>query len=43
LIRQPALAEFANGFSLEEIKAVKEVADKIGADKLRQLVQVFRE
>jgi hypothetical protein len=29
------------GFSLEEIQAVKEVADRIGADKVRQLAQVL--
>jgi len=41
MIRQPATTDIAKGFSLEEIKAVKEVANKIGADKLRQLAQVL--
>lgn len=29
------------GFSLEDIQAVKEVADRIGADKVRQLAEVL--
>jgi hypothetical protein len=45
LIRQPeakaAAASTAGGFSLEEIQAVKEVADRIGADKVRQLAEVL--
>jgi hypothetical protein len=31
----------ADGFNLEEIKAVKEVADRIGADKGQQLAKVL--
>jgi len=41
LIGRPVTREVAGGFSLEEIQAVKEVADKIGADKVRQLAQVL--
>jgi ABC-type phosphate/phosphonate transport system substrate-binding protein len=45
LIRRPKSAagvRGANGgFSLEEIQAVKEVADRIGADKVRQLAAVL--
>jgi len=43
MIRQQAATNVWKGFSLEEIKAVKEVADKVGADKLRQLAQVLAE
>ena len=30
-----------SGFSLDEIQAVKELADKIGAEKVKQLVEVL--
>jgi len=43
MIRHPAATDIAKGFSLEEIQAVKEVADKIGPDKLRLLAQVLGE
>jgi len=35
--------DIAKAFSLEDIKVVKEVADRIGADKLRPLAQVLGE
>jgi hypothetical protein len=38
---KPTVATAAGGFSLEEIQAVKEVADRIGADKVRQLAEVL--
>jgi len=41
LIRQPAAPKEAEGFSLADIQAVKEVADRIGAEKVRQLAQVL--
>jgi len=44
LIQQPrgnVGAGKAGGFSLEEIQAVKEVADRIGPDKLRKLAEVL--
>ena len=31
----------AGGFSLEELRAVKEVVDRIGADKVRQLAEAL--
>jgi len=41
LISRSVTRKIAGEFSLEEIQSVKEVADKIGADKLRQLAQVL--
>lgn len=41
LIPTPAATVPAAGFSLEEIEAVKELADKIGAEKVKQLVEVL--
>jgi hypothetical protein len=38
---KPAADTAAGGFSLEEIQAVKEVADRIGAEKVRQLAEVL--
>jgi hypothetical protein len=35
-----ALANFA-GFSLEEIQAVKEVVEKVGAERVQQLAEVL--
>jgi len=37
----PAATKSTEGFSLADIQAVKEVADKIGEDKVRQLVKVI--
>jgi len=37
----PAIRGANGGFSIEEIQAVKEVADRIGADKVRQLAAVL--
>ena len=31
----------ANGFSLDEIRAVKEIVDRIGAEKVRQLAEAL--
>jgi hypothetical protein len=42
--RQPSAkpaATLSGGFSLEEIQAVKKVADRIGAEKVRQLAEVL--
>jgi hypothetical protein len=45
LIRKPvrklAPAAPAGGISLDDIRAVKQVIDKIGADKVRQLAEVL--
>jgi adenylate kinase family enzyme len=43
LIPTPAAIPAASvlGFSLDEIEAVKELADKIGAEKVKQLVEVL--
>jgi len=41
VIGRPAATKSAEGFTLAEIQAVKEVADKIGADKVRQLAGVL--
>jgi hypothetical protein len=41
LIRRPAAPKEPEGFSLADIQAVKEVADRIGADKVRQLASVL--
>jgi hypothetical protein len=38
---KPATTTAAGGFSLEDIEAVKEVADRIGAEKVRQLAEVL--
>lgn len=34
-------AAAANGFSLDEIRAVKEIVDRIGAEKVRQLAEAL--
>jgi hypothetical protein len=39
--KSASVAAAVGGFSLQDIEAVKEVADRIGADKVRQLVEVF--
>ncbi len=41
LIRRPRGSSGAGGFSIEDIQAVKEIADRIGADKVRQLASVL--
>jgi len=44
VVRQPgstAGVRTSGGFSAEEIKAVKELSDRIGGDKVRQLVGVL--
>ena len=38
---KPAADTAGSGFSLEEIQAVKEVTDRIGAEKVRQLAEVL--
>jgi len=41
VIRPPDGTKSGKGFSLAEIQAVKEVADRIGVDKVRQLAVVL--
>ena len=37
----PAPVKAPSGFTLQDIQAVKEMADRIGADKVRQLAEVL--
>ena len=40
-VGRPAAATIANGITLDDIRAVKEVLDKVGAEKVRQLANVL--
>src|SRR5437016_3391211 len=40
-VSKPTVATAPGGFSLEDIQAVKEVADRIGPEKVRQLADVL--